>query len=589
MDNDKNYLVCQSILNGARLVIQNKEELNSINVFPVADGDTGSNLSSLMQSIINNVSIKTDSIKEVLENLSSAALIGARGNSGLIFAQYFSALSENYSDSNYMQMFQRALVNAYESVSQPQEGTILSAIKVWTTVLEKEYVLTNSFSHSLIVAQEATQKAVLDTQYQLPILKKNKLVDSGAKGFYYFIKGFTETYCSQDVDKTDLIDVNMTNTYMQHENRSTEKPELRYCSEFIINHLNISRDDLKKLLLDEGDSLIVVGNSTQTKVHLHTNDPKKILQILQKFGQINYHKVDDMLIQYLATKHRKTSIAIVTDSIADISKSYIQENQIHCIPMNIISTRENFLDKITIDSGDIREKINRGDSFSTSQPSIQTVDSLLSFLENKYDHVLVLTVSAELSGTYQLISQRIKENQYSSDWIQIIDTKKNSVAQGLLVEAAVELAKSDIDFTELVRKIKEIRSKAFIYVSVPDLTPMIKSGRVPKLLGKITQTVSVVPIVGLDSLGKGKLVGVRFNQEQSLNAIMKKIKKLVKEDNLEKIVVAHVDNIEKANLIAKKVKELTNKPCDVLESSAAIAISAGIGSIAIAGTRKREI
>ncbi|MBW9844399.1 DegV family EDD domain-containing protein, partial [Escherichia coli] len=155
-----------------------------------------------------------------------------------------------------------------------------------------------------------------------------------------------------------------------------------------------------------------------------------------------------------------------------------------------MSTRENFLDKITLDSGDIREKINRGDSFSTSQPSIQTVDSLLSFLENKYDHVLVLTVSAELSGTYQLISQRIKENQYSSDWIQIIDTKKNSVAQGLLVEAAVELAKSDIDFTELVRKIKEIRSKAFIYVSVPDLTPMIKSGRVPKLLGKITQTVS---------------------------------------------------------------------------------------------------
>lgn len=151
------------------------------------------------------------------------------------------------------------------------------------------------------------------------------------------------------------------------------------------------------------------------------------------------------------------------------------------------------------------------------------------------------------------------------------------------------MAKSDIDFTELVRKIKEIRSKAFIYVSVPDLTPMIKSGRVPKLLGKITQTVSVVPIVGLDTLGKGKLVGVRFNQEQSLNSIMKKIKKLVKEDNLEKIVVAHVDNIEKANLIAKKVKELTNKPCDVLESSAAIAISAGIGSIAIAGIRKREI
>jgi len=74
MDNDKNYLVCQSILNGARLVIQNKEELNSINVFPVADGDTGSNLSSLMQSIINNVSIKTDSIKEVLENLSSSAV-----------------------------------------------------------------------------------------------------------------------------------------------------------------------------------------------------------------------------------------------------------------------------------------------------------------------------------------------------------------------------------------------------------------------------------------------------------------------------------------------------------------------------------
>ncbi|EIP8069516.1 DegV family protein, partial [Enterococcus faecalis] len=120
-------------------------------------------------------------------------------------------------------------------------------------------------------------------------------------------------------------------------------------------------------------------------------------------------KVDDMLMQYLVTKKRKSPIAIVTDSIADLPSSYLLEHQVHCLPINILSDNQVFLDKLTLDAKLVKEKIVNKQNLSTAQPAIPFVDALLSFLEDKYENVLVLTVSSELSGTYQLIAQRIKE------------------------------------------------------------------------------------------------------------------------------------------------------------------------------------
>lgn len=201
-EKNENYRLLQSFRAGAEKVIHQKEELNKINVFPVADGDTGSNLASLMQAIIDNVPVKTYPMAILLDEISGAALLGARGNSGIIFAQYLSAVAENYQKTetnfeSFVEALAEAVNKAYSSLIEPKEGTILTVMRAWSVTLVKIYRLNHSFEEALLEAKIEAQEALNATQFQMPVLRKNKLVDAGAKGFYYFILGFTDFYCGK--------------------------------------------------------------------------------------------------------------------------------------------------------------------------------------------------------------------------------------------------------------------------------------------------------------------------------------------------------------------------------------------------------
>ncbi|HBM4072790.1 TPA: DegV family EDD domain-containing protein [Listeria innocua] len=575
------------MLNGAAEVISKKDELNRINIFPVADGDTGSNLASLMQAIIDNVSPREYSTKELLEEVASAALIGARGNSGMIFAQYLNAVAESYHhlESTFdglVEAFQKAVHKAYEALLDPKEGTILSVMKAWSEALAGTYEQERSFQQSLLNAQRVAEQALINTEFQMAILRKNRLVDSGAKGFYYFIAGLTNAYCGGTVSTpNNYVE---QETPQEHTHFETSEPIYRYCSEFIIKEATISHQTLSEILAPKGDSLVIAGNEKQTKIHIHTNEPQEILSLLSEFGKMTYQKVDDMRLQYEVTKNPRANIAIVTDSIADLPEDFLLEHQVHVLPMNILAGEENFLDKLTVGPTLIQQKLTQQHKMSTAQPTIRTVDALLSFLENKYQHVLVIAVSAKLSGTYQLIKQRIKARDLSSEWIRVIDSKLNSVAQGLLVKQAVELVETGKTFDEVTQKIEQLTAQTFIYVAVADLAPMVESGRIPRILGKLAQKLSLYPIVSLDRNGEGKLIGVSFSQKQSMKKIIKKVAKL----QLKELAITHVSSERDAKLWQKELEAKIGGNSYLVDSSAAIAISAGLSSVAVAGIKKEE-
>lgn len=587
MKESESRLLLQSMLNGAAEVISKKDELNRINIFPVADGDTGSNLASLMQAIIDNVSPREYSTKELLEEVASAALIGARGNSGMIFAQYLNAVAESYHhlESTFdglVEAFQKAVHKAYEALLDPKEGTILSVMKAWSEALAGTYEQERSFQQSLLNAQRVAEQALINTEFQMAILRKNRLVDSGAKGFYYFIAGLTNAYCGGTVSTpNNYVE---QETPQEHTHFETSEPIYRYCSEFIIKEATISHQTLSEILAPKGDSLVIAGNEKQTKIHIHTNEPQEILSLLSEFGKMTYQKVDDMRLQYEVTKNPRANIAIVTDSIADLPEDFLLEHQVHVLPMNILAGEENFLDKLTVGPTLIQQKLTQQHKMSTAQPTIRTVDALLSFLENKYQHVLVIAVSAKLSGTYQLIKQRIKARDLSSEWIRVIDSKLNSVAQGLLVKQAVELVETGKTFDEVTQKIEQLTAQTFIYVAVADLAPMVESGRIPRILGKLAQKLSLYPIVSLDRNGEGKLIGVSFSQKQSMKKIIKKVAKL----QLKELAITHVSSERDAKLWQKELEAKIGGNSYLVDSSAAIAISAGLSSVAVAGIKKEE-
>lgn len=583
--------VLQGFFNGASMLIDRKEELNKINVFPVADGDTGSNLASLMQAILDSVSPELSSVESVLAEIADAALMGARGNSGIIFAQYLNGLAQAFDQTekqaeDFVRALNHAVSEAYQALLEPKEGTILTVMRTWAEAVHHAFSKEHSLTQALLSGREAAAKAMHQTEFQMEVLRKNKLVDSGAKGFYIFIDGFTMAFSNQ-LKERSTEKASWSTTAFQTE-RVTTQPTYRYCTELLLKNVGAEKETLKETLKNAGDSLILAGDSHLLKLHVHTNHPQQVLETVEQYGEIVQQKVDDMQLQFEVTKQRKYPIAVVTDSVADLPKEFLLEEQVHVLPMNILVDEISYLDKLTIDSASIKGKSAHSEKVSTAQPTVRSVDALLSFLEDKYETILVITVSAQLSGTYQLLKQRVKAKQLSDEKIQIIDSRLNSAAQGLLIKEAVQLLKQGLSFEAVCAAVKEIRERCFIYVAVADLVPMVNSGRIPKRLGQLAQRLHLYPIVSLDIEGNGKLNGIAFSQRQSTRKIIKKVRKLQAKNQLTALAIAHADNPEEAKRLGTLLDMEQFWIDYIVDSSAAITSSAGVGSVAIAGIRREE-
>lgn len=350
-----------TIINGAHTVIKNKDILNEINVFPIRDGDTGNNLASTMRAIIQNSESK-DTIKKTLQSIADAALYGARGNSGIIFAQYFSGLSESVADDmsisllDYAKASNQAFKYTYNSVEEPVEGTILTVMREWGHALTEETKKTNAPIDIFSNAYSKIEIALEKTKNQLEVIRKANVVDSGAKGFTYFVEG--ALYYIKNGGEIKLEEIEK-NEYISFDDNINEnyvyESELRYCTECLlefnddyIDSFDTYINEIRTFLKPKGDSLVVAGRNNKCRIHIHTNEPADVFEYLYDKGIILYQKVDDMFKQEDIINNQKSKIAIVTDSIADLPQNFIDKHQIHIVNIDILYKDYIYMDKLTI-------------------------------------------------------------------------------------------------------------------------------------------------------------------------------------------------------------------------------------------------
>lgn len=576
---------------GAILVLNERRELNQINVFPVSDGDTGSNLASLMQAILEETKKESTSVIEVFEKVADASLVGARGNSGIIFAQYFNGIYNNLliqeeksSVASFVHSVKLAIVEAYQAISDPVEGTIITVIRSWAEALN-DIDPVHGLDKILPKALTKAEQALEHTTNQLKVLQRNQVVDAGAKGFYLFMVGFTQAFVDKETEAPDrnYIDDSPKIGISETRHVNTAEPKFRYCTEVLLDQVTKSKAEIQMDLAPYGDSLIVAVNRNKARIHIHSNQPDEVLHYLSKVGQPMQQKADDMLLQYQINQQRKASIALVTDSIADIPSEYLLANQIHVLPMNILIGDTSYLDKLTIQSKQFFELTNAlHDRATSSQPTLKTVENLFSFLETRYEAVIVITVAKKLSGTFHTVKEAAKKKT-SSVKIEVIDSKLNSAAQGLLVMNANELIQSGAGFEDVVKHIKNKRNKLKIVVSVDDLDPMIESGRIPQFAGKIAKKINLKPIVSLNEAGEGKLSDFAFSLKGNERKIIQQLKKHHKKNKVRRYVVIHAGEEERALQLKNKLSEaLGFQPSYMMDISTVVAMSAGQGSIAVA-------
>ncbi|MFU8786854.1 MAG: DAK2 domain-containing protein [Candidatus Izemoplasmataceae bacterium] len=584
LNNEKLYY---SFLSGANEVIAQKNNLNAINVFPVPDGDTGSNLASMMQTILDKSSL-TDNYNDTLMSISDAALIGARGNSGIIFAQYINGLLEALEENETIdiEFFSKSLTAAvpyaYNAINNPVEGTMITLMREFAEIIAVIKLKTKDFIALLTEAQEHLKLALSKTTKTLKVLADANVVDAGAKGFYHFIEGFINYIKTGKYTAQEKSDADIAISHMAHVEDHDETH--RYCTEALISGNNLDREVIRKAMSKYGDSLVVAGNARKTRVHIHTNSPQHVFYDLSKFGFIQEQKVDDMKKQYETAHNRKYSIALVTDSIADLPQEFVDNEQIHVVPINLMIEDSNYYDKLTITSDRFYAFMDKLEKYPTSaQPNQRAVENLYSYLSTYYNEILTINVSAKMSGTYSVFEKAAEKFKDTDVKITVINSKQNSGAQGLLVMRAQEMIKDNQPLDVITKEIESLIEKTKILVSVQTLKYMVRSGRVKKTVGIVGKITNLKPVISIDKEGEGIIFDKAFSIKGSTRKITKHVRQIVEEKGIERYAIVHANAPKRVEAYEKLFTDLIGKKPDyTMDISTVVAMSAGIGTVAIA-------
>jgi uncharacterized protein len=581
----------QSLEVGMRHVISRQGHLNAINVYPVPDGDTGTNLALFFGGILNETKNTTHHTAEnyfsVLEN---SAVLHSRGNSGTIFAQFFLGLSDvvknsdmMLSVSNFVDSIKMAYKYAYQSVSNPQEGTILTVMKGFSNALESACRSDSAihFYRILHVGIEQSKKILLNTPNQLKVLKKAGVVDAGAQAFVDFLNGMFHFLKTGDAHiKVEVKQASLAHKDCAH--HSLENSAYRYCTECVIRGTDINCDEVRSYLSKNGDSVVMAGNRSCAKIHAHVNDPGVVFNFCSNYGDLERCKADDMY-QQISARVSTQRIAIVTDSTADLSPDVINELNIHVVPLMLSIADETFLDKLTITPEIFYKQIKNNTQLSlkTSQPSLGAFLQKYEYLMSHFDNVVAIHVSSKLSGTLNSSVQAAKQ---VSDKIKVIDSYSFGVELGILVRQAAIAAQANRSADDIVALIDSVKRKTSIYGIPENLEYAVRGGRLPSRAKKLLDFFNLKPILTVSAHGKMKVASVtRAARSSTADVLLKYVQKKIRSGETYDLVITHMGALQTAEYVCQRLREHPQVGAVSIEiSSPAVGVHIGPGGVGVA-------
>ena len=292
-------------VSGANNLQNHKDLVDKLNVFPVPDGDTGTNMSLTISYAMKELAkVENDNITEIGKSLSKGSLMGARGNSGVILSQIIRGFSksiegkEQISTEDLAKAFKNGSDTAYKAVIKPIEGTILTVVRESGEYAIKASKKEKDLLKFLEMVIAEANNSLERTPELLKSLKEAGVVDSGGKGLVLIYEGMYEALKGNPIKAKDLNDSNVSEIKQAGTSINTEDIKFCYCTEFILESNSISDTEIRDIMLKYGDSLAVVGDEGIIKVHVHTNDPGLVLQDALKYGQLVTIKIENVKLQH---------------------------------------------------------------------------------------------------------------------------------------------------------------------------------------------------------------------------------------------------------------------------------------------------
>ena len=466
------------LINAANSLQDNKEYVNSLNVFPVPDGDTGTNMSMTFKSAVSEIeNIQNKSISEIAKRVSKGALMGARGNSGVILSQIFRGIAKGLEGLDEADAY--ALANsikeganyAYKAVMRPTEGTILTIIKAAgeSAINSTESDIIKLLEHICVYSEKVLNK----TPDMLPALKAAKVVDAGGMGLLIIFKGMHSALKNNIKAKVKEEEEEVTSTghASAQASMNVEDIEFGYCTEFFVKTMEAAdkSQDLKMILEPMGDSMIVVGLDDIIKVHIHTNDPGLVLSEAVKLGELSKIKIDNMREQHrqiLELEYASTQVENDKDDHV-VEQASIEEKEYAFIAVSMGSGLKHIFEELGVDS-----VIEGG---QTMNPSTQDILDQIHKINAK--NIFVLPNNKNIIMAAEQAADLAEKN------VVVIPTK--AIPQGV---TAITVFNEEDTIDENIEKMKE----AIANVSTGSVTYAVRD---TEMEGKIIKEGNILGLV----------------------------------------------------------------------------------------------
>ncbi len=309
---------------------RHKEKVNALNVFPVPDGDTGTNMYLTLAATVREVDKeKSSSVGKVAQAMAKGSLMGARGNSGVILSQVFRGMAkyldakEEIDARDFAKSLQAGCETAYRAVMKPVEGTILTVIKEIAKAAMIAAGNGMDITGTLRAGVEQGKRTLAKTPQMLPILKEAGVVDAGGQGLLYFLEGALQAWTAEETGKTTSVEWQEARAVRVSPEADRVELGFRYCTEALIQGKNLNQDAIKNRLMPLGESLLVVGDEEVVKVHIHSNHPGEVLERCLEFGSLHDIKINNMEDESEERQQRLMEESDATETEQEFSKQNI--------------------------------------------------------------------------------------------------------------------------------------------------------------------------------------------------------------------------------------------------------------------------
>lgn len=583
----------RALIAGARRVIASRDGLNRINVFPVADGDTGNNLASTLGSVLNGaLSRRSRHAGELLSRVGNDAIDGARGNSGAILAQFLYGVAEQVKSlpsldpQSLAVAVRHGAASARLALARPVEGTIVSVITAFAEELERSALDDGGRGsrEGFALALSHARRALADTPRQLAVLQKAGVVDAGAQGFVDLLEGIAEFV----EGGPRAIRMRGANAPASNENFEAAvhdheiDPQRRWCSECLLLGEALDRDRLRVALEAIGaDSIVIAGGAQRLRVHAHASSPQMLFDACAALGQVEAMKADDMLRQQRSAGSG-LRVAVVTDSAADLPEAIAERHAIGVVPARVDLDGRDYLDKVGLSTHEFYRRMAESRQLPrTSQPPPGDFMRQFELALAHHAQVLYVGLSRAVSGTLQ--SGEHAAARTGSGRVQVFDTFNAAAGEALLVWRAAEMAEAGADAAMIVAELERLRPQTLLWAMTRDISHVVRGGRIPRWAAPLARITALTPVARVRADGTLGLSGALFTRKRAPEAFARSVARKLPASVRWRVIAGHCDApAEGERLLAALHARIDISESHLVETGAAIGAHAGPGALIVA-------